>query len=364
MTNKRIVLAGGGTAGHVNPLLATASELLARGYNVDVLGTKEGLESELVPAAGLPLTVIPKTPLPRKPSRAWFSLPVKLREANRISRDCVRSACAVVGFGGYVSAPAYRAARSVDVPYVIHEQNARPGIANTWGARHAAAVGLTFVGTNLEARQGITQVVGLPLRKEIAALVDQRLDEAGRLLARNQAATALGLDPQMPTLVITGGSLGAVHLNQVMAEAAAQLPAGVQVLHLTGRDKADDLNVPWKTVEYLSEMELALAVADVVVCRSGAGTVAELAALGIPACFVPLPIGNGEQRLNAKNMVDAGGALIVDDKDFSADFVRERVFPLLSDPKKLLAMGRAAASTGVPDAAIKMADLVESVCGD
>ncbi|MBX9247180.1 hypothetical protein ICW40_20515, partial [Actinotalea ferrariae] len=184
------------------------------------------------------------------------------------------------------------------------------------------------------------------------------------------AAAALGLDAARPTLVVTGGSLGALSLNRAAGGAAADLlAAGIQVLHLTGRGKADPVRAAlagvehadrYHVLEYLAEMERALAVADVVLCRAGAGTVSELAALGVPAVYVPLPVGNGEQRLNAAPVVGAGGGLLVDDADLTPDLVRTRLVPLLADPERLAVMGAAAAGAGVVDAAARVADLVEA----
>lgn len=371
MAERRIVLAGGGSAGHVNPLLATAAELRRRGYDPVVLGTVEGLESQLVPAQGLRLVTIPKAPLPRRPSLQIFSLPGKLRRARQIAAREIAQAEAVVGFGGYVSVPAYAAARRAGVPYVIHEQNARPGLANRRGAKDAAAVALTFADTPLRARTGVTRVTGLPLRSAIAALVEQRSTEAGRAGARAAAATSFGLDPARPTLLITGGSLGAVHINQAVIAAGSSLHPGSQVLHLTGKGKDAEvrsavaelgLEDRWKVLDYLPEMERALAVADLVLCRSGAGTVAELSALGIPAIYVPLPIGNGEQRLNAAGAVERGGAFLVEDGEFSADTVRDLVFPTLALPERLATMGTAALDSSGGNGTEKLVDLVEMVC--
>ena len=368
--SSRVVLAGGGSAGHVNPLLATAAQLQKEGLQPEVLGTKEGLEADLVPAAGLKLTVVPKVPLPRRPSWQFFSIPRRLLSAVKIARSRIRGAGAVVGYGGYVSVPAYLAARRLGVPVVIHEQNARPGLANRLGARFARAVGLTFPGTPLVARRGVTEVVGLPLRPQIAQLVGERRDAAGARNARERGATALGLDPDLTTLLVTGGSLGAEHLNRVLLESLAYLPEDVQVLHLTGRGKDQPVREAlrsasagvaerWITLDYLSEMEDALAVADLVVCRSGAGTVAELMALGLPAVYVPLPIGNGEQRLNAADVVDHGGAYLVPDAEFTVDTVRELVYPTLTDPAQLERMSERARLSSVGDGSAKLVELVK-----
>lgn len=371
-----VVLAGGGTAGHVNPLLAVADEVRRRepGARVLALGTTTGLEADLVPARGYELRPIPRVPLPRRPSVDLLALPGKLREAVHAAEAAIDEigAQAVVGFGGYVSTPAYLAARRRDVPVVIHEQNARPGLANKLGARWAARVGLTFPGTEL--RGGV--VTGLPLRREIADLVGRA--EAAPQQVRAEAAAALGLDPALPTVVVTGGSSGALSLNTALAGSVeALLAAGLQVLHLTGRGKdgvvtdalaalslrGQDVS-RYQVREYLSEMHLAYAVADLVVCRAGAGSVCELAALGLPAVYVPLPVGNGEQRLNAAPLVAAGGGLLVDDADLTPAWVSGHVPALLADPARLGRMAGAARTAGVRDGAARVVDLVESAVAD
>ncbi|WP_307844157.1 undecaprenyldiphospho-muramoylpentapeptide beta-N-acetylglucosaminyltransferase [Sanguibacter suaedae] len=364
-----VLLAGGGTAGHVNPLLAVADELERRnpGVRMVVLGTREGLESDLVPARGLRLAVVPRVPMPRRPTLDWFRLPGRLRAAVRAAGAAIDEidAQVVVGFGGYVSTPAYLAARRRGVPVVVQEQNARPGLANRLGARWARSVALTFPAAAFPD----AQVTGLPLRTEIAGLLTERADDADG--SRRKAAAELGLDPDAPVVLVTGGSLGAKRINDTVASCAEELTRdGVQVLHLTGRGKADDVRsavaglpadqaARYHVLEYLADMHHAYAVADLVVCRSGAGTVCELAALGLPAVFVPLPIGNGEQRLNAAAFVEAGGGLLVADDDFTAGWVRSEVVPLLGDAEALARMRVAAASVGVPDAAGKVAHLVE-----
>lgn len=368
---RSVLLAGGGTAGHVNPLLAVADELRHRdpSVRVTVLGTATGLESRLVPEHGLPLAVVPRVPLPRRPTLDWFRLPVRLRSAVEAAERAIEESGAqvVVGFGGYVSTPAYLAARRRGIPVVIHEQNARAGLANRLGARWAAEVAVTFAGTGLPGEQ----VVGLPLRAPIARLLaDRSADPAG---ARRAAAAELGLDPDLPTLLVTGGSLGAVSVNTAVSSAAEPLlAAGVQVLHLTGADKDHAVRerlegLPgaerYHVLAYLSRMDLALAVADVVLGRAGAGTVCELAALGIPAVYVPLPIGNGEQRLNAAPVVEAGGGLLVADAELDAAWVEEHVLGLLVGPDAAATragMAAAAATVGVGDAATRVARLVEA----
>lgn len=365
MAELRALLAGGGTAGHVNPLLATATELAARpgGAALAVLGTAEGLESRLVPAAGLPLRVVPRVPLPRRPSPDLLRLPGRLRAAVAVAADAVRESRAdvVVGFGGYVATPAYLAARRLGVPVVIHEQNARPGLANRLGARWARHVAVTFPGTPL---RGAT-LTGLPLRAPVAELVAERAaDTAGR---RRRGAAALGLDPDATTLLVTGGSLGAQRINEAVSAGAAALDAaGVQVLHLTGQGKDAAVRAAtagldrYHVLPYLDDMASAYAAADLVLARAGAGTVSELAALGLGAVYVPLPIGNGEQRRNAADVVAAGGGLLVADADLTPEYVTGPLLELLADAGRLAAMGRAAAGAGIRDGAARLADLVVS----
>jgi UDP-N-acetylmuramate--alanine ligase len=367
-----VLLAGGGTAGHVNPLLAVADALAAArpGIGLVALGTAEGLESRLVPEHGLELAIVPRVPLPRRPTPDWLRLIPRLRAAVRAAGRAIDDAGVgvVVGFGGYVSTPAYLAARRRRVPIVVHEQNARPGLANRLGARWAREVAVTFPATRLPG----ARVTGLPLRAPVARLAADRA--ADPVAMRTRAAMELGLDPAAPTLLVTGGSLGAASLNRAVAGAAEDLlAAGVQVVHLTGTGKAEPVRAAveplpgaarYQVREYLDRMDLALAVADLVLCRAGASTVCELAALGIPAVYVPLPFGNGEQRLNAAGVVAAGGGLLVEDGALDADWVRGHLLPLLVGPaagSTRARMAAGAAKVGVRDAAAKVASLVLSL---
>jgi UDP-N-acetylglucosamine--N-acetylmuramyl-(pentapeptide) pyrophosphoryl-undecaprenol N-acetylglucosamine transferase len=352
---RSVLLAGGGTAGHVSPLLALADCLRRRDEDVRVtaLGTAEGLEARLVPARGYPLLEVPKVPLPRRPSADLLRLPAALRRAVRAAGAAIDSTGAevVVGFGGYVATPAYLAARRRGVPIVVHEQNARPGVANRLGARVAAAVGVTFPGTALRG----AQVTGMPLRREIATL--------DRAALRAEAREHFGLD-EAPTVLVTGGSLGAQRLNDAFAGAVHQLSAaGVQVLHVAGTGKDFDPGpvpgAPYVVLAYCDRMDLAYAAADLVVARAGANTVCELTAVGLPAVYVPLPIGNGEQRLNVATVAGAGGGVVVDDHAVSPQWVGEVVIPLARDADRLAAMGRAAASVGERDGDELLAGLVD-----
>lgn len=357
-----VVLAGGGSAGHVSPLLALADALVRRdpGTRVLTLGTQEGLESRLVPARGYPIVTIPKVPLPRRPSGALLRVPARLKAAVDRAAEAITSVDAdvVVGMGGYVSPPAYLAARRLGVPIVVHEQNSRPGVANRLGARLTRHVAVTFPGTRLPHAVR----VGMPLRREISTL--------HRSALREEARARLGLDPHAPTLLVTGGSLGAQRLNDAVAEALPALTsAGVGVLHLTGAGKTgaapDERTAPvYVAMEYCDRMDLAYAAADLVLCRAGANTVCELTTVGLPAVYVPLPIGNGEQRLNAEPVVAVGGGLLVDDSDLDADWLREHLVPLLADADRLAEMTDAAAGAGVRDADERLADLVEKAAAE
>lgn len=368
-----ILLAGGGTAGHVNPLLAVADQVAAQfpTATIRVLGTREGLEAQLVPERGYELDIVPRVPMPRRPSAAWFSFPSKLKAAIAAAKQVMidHDIDVVIGFGGYVSTPAYLAARKLGIPIVIQEQNARPGLANRLGARWANRIALTFAQTPLKGGT----VTGLPMRAEIAQLAADL--ETQNDTVRALAAKELGLDPARPVLLVTGGSLGAVNVNNTVAGAAyAILEAGTQILHLTGQGKHNEVMASrellpagirgdYHVLEYLSQMHLAYAVANLVVCRSGAGTVCEIAALGIPAVFVPLPIGNGEQRLNAQELELAGAALVVADQDFTPQWVDHHVLPLLGSPQRLADMSAAARTVGQPHAAQKVVDLVAQAAG-
>jgi UDP-N-acetylglucosamine--N-acetylmuramyl-(pentapeptide) pyrophosphoryl-undecaprenol N-acetylglucosamine transferase len=349
------LLAGGGTAGHVNPLLAVADGLRARDESADVLvlGTREGLEARLVPLRGYELLFVDKVPFPRRPDRAAVSFPTRFTRAIGQVRRHIRErgVQVVVGFGGYASAPAYVAAARERIPFVVHEANAKPGLANVLGARRAAAVGVAFDGTPLRG----ARTVGMPLRREIV-----ELDAAAR---RAEAAQAFGLNPARPTLLVFGGSLGAQRLNDAFAGAWRDvLDAGWQLLHVTGeRSDLTDPGAPgYAVVRYVDRMDLAFALADAVVSRSGAATVSEISALGIPAVYVPYAVGNGEQSLNAASAVRAGAAALVSDAEFTAERVRSEIVPLLTDGRRLEAMRRAAASTGTRRGTENVLELVDA----
>lgn len=355
-TPSSVLLAGGGTAGHVSPLLALADCLRRRDPDIVItaLGTEAGLEARLVPERGYPLMTVPKVPLPRKPSGDLLRLPGNLRAAVTAAERAIEESGAevVVGFGGYVSTPAYLAARRRHVPVVVHEQNARPGLANRLGARMTRFVATTFASTRLAHATAI----GMPLRREISQL--------DRVASRTEGLAHFGLEPHWPTVLVTGGSLGAQRLNTAFEDRVSSLRAsGVQVLHLTGAGKEfavpdGGTGAPYVVAPYADRMDLAYAAADLVVARAGANTVCELTAVGLPAIYVPLPIGNGEQRFNAADVVAAGGGLIVDDAALTPAWIDQTLVPLVSDRARLDAMAAASASTGERGADELLADLV------
>lgn len=370
----RVLLAGGGSAGHVNPLLAVAQKLQDFQVECVALGTASGLEKELVPAAGFQLEVIEKVPAPRRLNAdLWKFLPRLWNAYAQTSRVLKNGGFdAVVGFGGYVSAPAYLAAKRLGIPVIVHEQNLRPGMANKLGAQWAKLVALSFADTPLQARSGQTLHVGLPLRPEIERLAKELSDPQRKRQLRRQTAQKYGFDAEKPTLLVTGGSLGALKLNRVLAESAALFPVDMQIIHLTGKGKAAEVkqslaaaNVKanWQVFDYFVDMSDAFTLADFVVCRSGAGTVAELSALGLPALYVPLPIGNGEQKLNAAGVVANGGALLVEDTEFSVETVRQTLLPLLKDVNRLAEMRQRSLELGQVAAAQSLAQKILEVIG-
>jgi UDP-N-acetylglucosamine--N-acetylmuramyl-(pentapeptide) pyrophosphoryl-undecaprenol N-acetylglucosamine transferase len=353
-----VVLAGGGTAGHISPLLAIADAVREARPDVRLLavGTPSGLETRLVPAAGVELATISRVPFPRKPSMDLVRLPGRLagavRQAGKILDDA--HADVLVGVGGYVCTPMYLAAWRRKIPIVIHEANTRPGLANRVGARLSGHVGVAFAATRLRGARH----VGMPMRKAISGL--------DRAAARSAARESLGLAPEKPTFIVTGGSSGAQSIHRTIASSLGDLArAGVQTLHITGAGKtvldADGKPLTaegYRQVEYVDGMETVYAAADLLLGRAGAATVCEVAAVGVPAVFVPLPIGNGEQALNAAGLVAAEGALIVEDSSFTPEWVASQIIPLLADPSRLARMAGKSEALGIRNADRLMAGLV------
>ncbi|WP_225797682.1 undecaprenyldiphospho-muramoylpentapeptide beta-N-acetylglucosaminyltransferase [Streptomyces aculeolatus] len=357
-----VVLAGGGTAGHIEPALALADALRRRDPTVGItaLGTERGLETRLVPERGYELALIPAVPLPRKPTPELITVPGRLRGTIRAAEEVLErtKADCVVGFGGYVALPGYLAAKRRGVPIVVHEANARPGLANKIGSRYTKFVAVSTPDSKLRH----ANYIGIPLRRTIATL--------DRGAMRPEACAAFGLNPNLPTLLVSGGSQGARRLNEVVESVAPYLQrSGVQILHVVGPKnelpQVDNMPgmPPYVPVPYVDRMDLAYAAADMMLCRAGAMTVAELSAVGLPAAYVPLPIGNGEQRLNAQPVVKAGGGLLVDDAELTADWVRQEVLPVLTNRQRLHEMSWAAAEFGRRDADELLVGMVYQAVG-
>jgi UDP-N-acetylglucosamine--N-acetylmuramyl-(pentapeptide) pyrophosphoryl-undecaprenol N-acetylglucosamine transferase len=352
----RYLLAGGGTAGHVNPLLALAEAIRQDqpDANIYALGTAEGLEARLVPERGFELLTIEKVPFPRRPNAYAISFFAKFAKGVRACRREIRDRKidVVVGFGGYASAPAYLAAALEKVPLVIHEANALPGLANRLGARFAKGVAVAFKNTDLPN----SVHTGMPLREEIL-----------RASAKANVADArkhFGLATDAPTLLVTGGSLGAQKINQILDSSIAVLEAaGIQVLHIVGgnSDLAPLKRKGYVRISYCERMDLAILAADFAVSRAGASTVSEFSALGLPALYIPYAVGNGEQAKNIAEVLAAGGALTVADSVFSRDYIANQLVPLISNSKRLAAMAAAAKKCGNLDGTNRLLAMVKGV---
>ncbi len=364
----RLLLAAGGSAGHVEPALTLADSMRADDPNVDVviLGTDRGIENTLVPPRGYPLRTVSAVPLPRSLNADLVRTPSRVAKSVRSVMSVLREEKpdVVVGFGGYVALPAYLAARRLGVPIVIHEANARAGLANRVGARFTPWVAMAVAGS---MKRGA--VIGMPLRPAIKDLA--ALSTEDRLQTQRHARAALGLAPDTPTLLVFGGSLGARRLNETVCDSLDMITgAGVQVLHITGSAKhglpedwppARPAALPaYVAIPYLHAMHEAFAAADVALSRAGAMTCAELAAVGLPAVYVPLPVGNGEQALNAAPIVNAGGGLLVADEACTITMVEREILPLLADPLRRAHMADAARAHAVIDADVRLADMVRA----
>ncbi|HWG99075.1 MAG TPA: undecaprenyldiphospho-muramoylpentapeptide beta-N-acetylglucosaminyltransferase [Pilimelia sp.] len=358
---RSVVLAGGGTGGHVYPLLAFADCLRRHDPDVRItcLGSPGGMENDLIPPAGYDLRSVPAYQLPRGFNLDLLRTPDRMWRAARAAGAVLDevAAEAVVGFGGFVSVPGYLAAWKRELPIVVHEVNVPPGVANRMGMKFTkhVAVGFPHQITQVESLAG-ARLVGVPLRRAIAGL--------DRAAARATARARFGLRPDLPTLFVSGGSSGARTINLAMVAAAKALAsAGVQVLHVIGArnepvSPPSDLPVPYVCLPYLAEMEAGYAAADLMLARGGAITCAELAAVGLPAVYVPYPHSNREQYRNARPVVEAGGGLLVDDAELSPDWIERTVPALLHDPGRLAAMSAAAAAYGRRDGDEALRDLV------
>lgn len=369
-SGRAVLFAGGGTAGHVFPSLAVGRALVAADPDLRpvFVGTAGRLEARLVPEAGFPLHHIDALPLPRQLSPAVFRLPGALRRAVARCSELMdeTDAVAVVCFGGYVSFPLALAVRRRDVPLVIHEQNSLPGLANRVAARWADRVAVTFPGSAVRfPRRERVSVTGNPVREEILAV-----DRDGDLRA---AKRRLGLDPDRVTLLVFGGSQGAQRLNQAVVDSCGRWkqPERIQVLHAAGQLLYEETAAAWQEAaadstglrvqcrDFIDDMAAAYAAADVVLCRAGATSVAELTAMGIASVLVPYPHATGNhQRLNAEALARVGAARMVLDADLDGSSLVGVVEPLLHDEEKRRRVASAAAAFGRRDAAANVVRLI------
>lgn len=341
---KRLMVMAGGTGGHVFPGLAVAHHLMAQGWEVRWLGTADRMEADLVPKHGIEIDFIQISGLRGKGLKAQLTAPLRIYHAWRQAKAIMRrfQPDVVLGMGGYVSGPGGLAAWSCGIPVVLHEQNGIAGLTNRWLSRIAKTVLQAFPGAFPHA-----EVVGNPVRTDVLALPlpQQRL-----------------ADRQGPIRVLViGGSQGARVLNQTMPELAALLGDKITLWHQVGKGALESVEQAYekhgqsehKITEFIDDMAQAYAWADVVVCRSGALTVSEIAAAGLPAIFVPFQHKDRQQYWNALPLEKAGAAKIIEQVDFSAAAVADVMSGW--DRTHLLGMAQAARAVAIPDATERVA---------
>jgi UDP-N-acetylglucosamine--N-acetylmuramyl-(pentapeptide) pyrophosphoryl-undecaprenol N-acetylglucosamine transferase len=366
----RILFAGGGTAGHVFPAVAVARAIVDLDPSVEPVfaGTEDRLEDTLVPAAGFRLHHVAALPVPRRLSPGLLRVPGGLRAAVKRCEAILAEEGPVgaVTFGGYVSFPVSRAAARAGLPLVIHEQNAVPGLANRFAGRWADRIAVTFPGSAERfAHPDKVVVTGNPVREEILSL-----DLEAR---RADARASFGLDPELPTLLVFGGSQGARSLNRAVVRAHGlwSAPGQLQVLHAAGASLHQEAAAAWeraraeadgprvRCVDFIEDMGAAYAAADIVVCRAGATSIAELTALGRPSVLVPYPHATRDHQMhNARALAQVGGAQVIDDAELDARRLVDAVEPWIADPDARDRAARAARVFGRRDAAQQVARLV------
>jgi UDP-N-acetylglucosamine--N-acetylmuramyl-(pentapeptide) pyrophosphoryl-undecaprenol N-acetylglucosamine transferase len=360
----KVVIAGGGTAGHVFPAIALAQQLADDGHEVTFLGTAAGLEARLVPEAGFAFTPIRAAPLSRRPSMATLTAPAVALRSVRECRPLVAAADVVVGMGGYVSAPPVLAARREGRPVILHEQNAVPGLANKLLSRRARVVALSFEDAAGRMPRGVrTVLTGNPVRRRILEVPDHR----ERL--KKEATGELGLEEGRITALVFGGSLGALHVNRAIAASIDHLRhrGDLQLLVITGPAHVDvvagraqqPMPLRVRVLPFLDRMELAYAAADAVVARAGATTIAEVAVCGLASLLIPYPHATANhQEANARELGRAGAAEVLMDADLRADDLASRILRLADDGARRLEMAARAAAWATPDASVRLAALV------
>jgi UDP-N-acetylglucosamine--N-acetylmuramyl-(pentapeptide) pyrophosphoryl-undecaprenol N-acetylglucosamine transferase len=351
----RIIFAGGGTAGHIEPALAVARQWkkIQPDTQILFLGTSSGLENRLVPEAGFQLALITKVRISRKISPSLFVTPFSLIRSIAQSYSILKGADLLVGFGGYVSGPAYIAARLRRTPIVIHEANAHPGIANRLGALLTKHTAVAYPVARGKLSRAL--LAGLPLRPDVEIAFHGA--ESDWAKARREAKARIGFKADQPLIFIFGGSLGSVAINGVVEGARSELTSqGLQVLHsVGGNNPVPESDGSYKAVSYMTDMSSAYLAADLIISRSGAVSCAEINTLGRYALFIPLPVGNGEQELNALTLVAESRAELLSQEKFSAKWLTANISRLLIASSKTTIEG----SHKDIDASSKMASLME-----
>lgn len=341
---KRLMVMAGGTGGHVFPGLAVAHHLMDQGWQVRWLGTADRMEADLVPKHGIDIDFIRISGLRGKGLKALLLAPVRIFNAWRQARDIMKrfKPDVVLGMGGYVSGPGGLAAWSLGIPVVLHEQNGIAGLTNKWLAKIATKVMQAFPGAFPQA-----EVVGNPVRVDVLALPLPQMRLPGR-------------EGPIRVLVV-GGSQGARVLNQIMPQVAARLGAAVTIWHQSGKGAQQDVEQAYaavgqaqhKVTEFIDDMAKAYAWADVVVCRSGALTVSEIAAAGLPALFVPFQHKDRQQYWNALPLEKVGAAKILEQPQFTVDAVAATLAGW--DREALREMAERARAAAIPDATERVA---------
>lgn len=343
-----VVIGAGGTGGHIYPGLALAEALRRADPRavISFVGTERGLETRLIPEAGYRLHTVDMIPFDSALGLRRFMLPAALLSSGRQCREILRAqgAQVAVGMGGYPSAPVIVGARLAGLPSVIHESNAVPGRANRFAAWLTPNVALAFDRTREHLPSGLrAETVGMPLVGAVAGL--------DRSALRAQARQWFGVPEGVRLVVFNGGSLGAARLTEAAVELAArwQHRSDLRLLIKTGPAALDQVRAELAgspvavAVPYLDRMDLAYAAADLMICRAGSATVAELASIGLPAVLVPYPHApHDHQTHNARVLSEAGAGLLLPDDACTGEALAALVEPLLADPTRLLAMSRAA----------------------
>jgi UDP-N-acetylglucosamine--N-acetylmuramyl-(pentapeptide) pyrophosphoryl-undecaprenol N-acetylglucosamine transferase len=359
----KILLAGGGTAGHVEPALAVARAWSQRhpGDELAFLGTRSGLEMVLVPQAGYSVLEIPKVSIARKLSPSLLTVPIQLIRSITATVKHLEGVDCAIGFGGYVSAPLYIATFFKRVPLVIHEQNARPGWANRIGAylTRFRAISYPVSGGALKN----AELTGLPLKKDVIDAIEGSVDDwaTARERAKKAVATKYGIDITVPLIFIFGGSQGSQAINRVISSARPALEqAGISILHGVGKkNDVPEGSAHYRALSYIDEMADVYLAADLLIARSGAVTCAEAAALSKYNLFIPLPVGNGEQALNAQSLVAVGRGEILEQSKFTPEWLKNNIDRLIEKSHATSDVGDASGIAAVD----KIVKIIERAIG-